>query len=57
LGRSPEGILMPPDGLHAYVAVAGDNNIAVVDLKTLELTDRIPTGREPDGMAWVEERR
>ena len=54
LGRGPEGILMPPDGLHAYVAVAGDNNIAVVDLKTLELTDRIPTGRDPDGMAWVE---
>jgi len=53
LGRSPEGILIEPDGSRAYVAVAGDNNVAILDLKTLRLTARISTGPGPDGMAWV----
>jgi YVTN family beta-propeller protein len=53
LGSQPAGILIPPDGARAYVAVTGDNNIAVIDLKTLELVDRLSTGQNPDGMAWV----
>ena len=53
LGRAVEGILIVPDGSRAYVAVAGDNNVAIVDLKTLELTGRISTGTGPDGMAWA----
>jgi YVTN family beta-propeller protein len=55
LGRSPEGILVAPDGSRAYVAVNGDNWVAVLDLKTLEVTRRISTG-SPDGMAWTERR-
>ncbi len=53
LGKQPAGILIPPDGARAYVAVTGDNNVAVIDLKSLELVDRIQTGVGPDGMAWV----
>ncbi len=53
LGSQPAGILIPPDGARAYVAVTGDNNIAVIDLKTFDLVDRISTGQNPDGMAWV----
>jgi len=53
LGRAPSGILVAPDGSTAYVAVSGDDKIAVVDLKTLEVTSSIPTGAGPDGMAWV----
>ena len=53
LGRQPEGVLIAPDGAHAYVAVAGEKNVAVLDLKTLEVSARIPTGAGPDGMAWV----
>jgi YVTN family beta-propeller protein len=56
LGRMVEGILMQPDGARAYVAVNGDNYIAVVDLKTLAVTGRIETGRGPDGMAWLPSR-
>jgi len=55
LGRSPEGILMQPDGSRAYVAVNGDNYVAVIDLKTLEPAGRISVG-SPDGMAWAETR-
>jgi YVTN family beta-propeller protein len=53
LGSSAEGILMAPDGSHAYVAVSGDNNIAVIDLKTMQVASRISTGPDPDGMAWA----
>jgi YVTN family beta-propeller protein len=53
LGREPAGILMEPDGSRAYVAVTGDNNVAVIDLKILELQARIQTGSGPDGMAWA----
>lgn len=53
LGRQPEGILMVPGGSRAYVAVAGEKTVAVLDLKTLEVTARIATGNGPDGMAWA----
>ena len=54
LGRGVEGILIVPDGSRAYVAVATENNVAIVDLKTLEVAGRISTGNGPDGMAWAE---
>ena len=54
VGREPEGILIAPDGAHAYVAVAGEKTVAVLDLKTIEVSARIPTGGGPDGMAWAE---
>ena len=53
VGKSPEGILIPPAGGVAYVAVNGDNFIAVVDLKTWQVTRKISTGIGPDGMAWI----
>ena len=53
IGRAPEGILMAPDGALAYVAVSGENNIAILDLKTMEVVGRILTGKAPDGLAWA----
>ena len=52
LGRAPSGILVVPDGSRAYVALTGENALAVVDLKTLEPAGRVVTGAGPDGMAW-----
>ncbi|HLK65857.1 MAG TPA: cytochrome D1 domain-containing protein [Bryobacteraceae bacterium] len=52
LGRQPAGILIEPDSSRAYVAVTGDDNVAVIDLKVLDLVGRIQTGKGPDGMAW-----
>lgn len=54
LGKSPEGILIVPDGSRAYLAVNGDNKIDVLDLKTWEITGHLETGTGPDGMAWAE---
>jgi len=56
LGRSPAGILIEPDSSRAYAAVTGDDYVAVIDLKSLELAARIQTGAGPDGMAWVEKK-
>ncbi len=54
VGKAPEGILIVPDGSKAYIAVNGDNFLAVLDLKTLAVTGKIQTGNGPDGMAWVQ---
>lgn len=54
LGKSAEGILIAPDDSKAFVAVSGDNKVAVVDLKKLEVTTTFETGNDPDGMAWAE---
>ncbi len=56
LGKTPLGILMAPDRSRAFVAVNGDNYVAVVDLVSLTETGRIPTGNGPDGMAWAARR-
>lgn len=53
VGRGVTGILVPPTGSHAYVAVSGENEIAVLDLKSLAIAKTIATGGSPDGMAWV----
>src|SRR5215471_17684346 len=56
MGKTPEGILMDKEGAKAYVAVTGDNKIAVVDLKTMAVTRHLEPGGGPDGMAWADRR-
>ena len=53
LGGGAAGILIAPDGSHAYVAVSTGDKIAVIDLKTLEVTGQIDAGKQPDGLAWA----
>jgi len=53
LGKSPEGVLISPDGSRAFVAVNGDNFVAVVDLNTWTVARKLQTGNGPDGMAWI----
>ncbi len=53
VGSSVTKFLIQPDGSRVYASVNADSNVAVIDLKTLELTGRISSGMDPDGMAWV----
>jgi YVTN family beta-propeller protein len=53
IGHGAAGILMQPDGSRSYVACGPDNYVAVIDLKTLEVTGHIDAGGEPDGLAWA----
>jgi YVTN family beta-propeller protein len=52
LGKGAAGILMDPVGARVFVACSADNYIAVIDLKTLEVTSHLDVGGVPDGLAW-----
>jgi len=56
VGKGAAGILMDPDGSRAFVACSPDNYVAIVDLKTLEVTGHIDVGGVPDGLAWAVQR-
>jgi len=51
-GHGAAGILVDDDGSRAFIGCTGDNYVAVVDLKTLEVTGHIPVGGA-DGLAWA----
>ena len=55
-GHGAAGILMDPDGSRAFVACSPDNYVAIVDLKTLEVTGHLDVGGVPDGLAWAVQR-
>jgi YVTN family beta-propeller protein len=47
VGSHPEWLTIPPDAKNLYVACAGDDKTAVVDLKTMQLVARIDVGAVP----------
>jgi len=53
VGHGAAGILMDSVGRRAFIACTPDNYVAVVDLKSLEVTGHIDVGGEPDGLAWA----
>jgi len=53
IGNGAAGILMEPDGSRAFIACSADNYVAVMDLKTLEITSHLDVGGVPDGLAWA----
>jgi len=53
IGRGAAGIQMEPDGSHVYVACTPDSYVAIIDLKSLEVTGHIDAGKQPDGLAWA----
>lgn len=53
IGHGAAGILMDPGGTRVFVACTPDNYVAVIDLKTLEVTGHLEVGGGPDGLAWA----
>jgi YVTN family beta-propeller protein len=53
IASSVAGILVAPDGARAYVAATYDGFVAIIDMATLSVTNKIATGRGPDGMDWI----
>lgn len=53
IGHGAAGILIDPDGARAFIACTPDNYVAVLDLKTFEVTGKIDVGGGPDGLAWA----
>jgi YVTN family beta-propeller protein len=53
IGRGAAGILLEPAGSRAFIACTPDNYVAILDLKTMEITGHIDAGGQPDGLAWA----
>jgi DNA-binding beta-propeller fold protein YncE len=51
-GRGAAGILVDDDGSRAFIGCTADNYVAVINLKTLEVTGHIDI-RGADGLAWA----
>lgn len=47
VGKAPHGIRFSSDGARAYVALAGEGKIAVVDLPSMQVAKTIDTGGTP----------
>jgi len=48
---APVGILISPDGRHAWVAASHADVVSVINLDELKVDDAWPAGKEPDGLA------
>jgi YVTN family beta-propeller protein len=53
VGGGAAGIQMSADGARAFAAVGSRNGVAIIDVKTLQVSGFIATGPGPDGLAWV----
>ena len=53
IGRGAAGIQMQPDNTRAFVACTPDNQVTIIDLKSLAVIGHIDAGQQPDGMAWA----
>lgn len=49
---TPVGILVTPDGSHAFIANTMADVVTVIDLNSWEIKYRLTAGKEPDGMAY-----
>ena len=47
---SPRGVNISPDGKTAFVTLAKDETMGIVDLETRKLTRRVKVEKSPDGV-------
>ena len=47
VGKGPHGIRFSEDGRTAFVAVSGDDQVAVIDLQRHRVVRRLPAGKNP----------
>ncbi len=53
VGERPWGVTLSPDGKYAFTANGPGNDVSMVDLRTMRLTGRVPTGGGPWGVLAV----
>ena len=51
VGKRPRGVGLAPDGSAVYVAISGENHIAVINPNSLELSGQFPSGDDPEAFA------
>jgi len=50
----PKVIAVSGDGKQVFIGHPSEDRVSVVDLTSLKVVRTIPTGKRPDGIAWVE---
>lgn len=55
VGEEPRGVALSPEGRRAYVALSGENALAIVDLQKRAVIRKIPVGTEPWHVALTED--
>ncbi|MDB5352583.1 MAG: beta-propeller repeat protein [Planctomycetota bacterium] len=53
LAGAPLGVVTDPEGRFAYVGLAGEKKVAVIDLNDLTVTSTFDVGQIADGMGWA----
>ncbi len=53
VGKSPQEVLVRPNGKVAYVSCIGSDQVAEIDLASWKVTRFIATGKGTDGLAWA----
>lgn len=53
VGNAPVGVVCDPGGGFAYVALAGEGKVAIVNLKDWSVAGMIEVGSLSDGMGWA----
>ncbi|NIR51915.1 beta-propeller fold lactonase family protein [candidate division KSB1 bacterium] len=48
----PVGILVHPNGDAAYVANTNADIVTVIEIESWQISNRLPTGKEPDGLGY-----
>lgn len=51
-GEGAHGIVVDPSSQHAYITNMYGDDVAVLDLKSLEIVARIPVGAKPNGVSF-----
>lgn len=49
----PAGITVSPDSQRAFVTTIQANGIVAIDLESLSVTQKVETGKGPDGLTWA----
>jgi DNA-binding beta-propeller fold protein YncE len=47
IGMGPNWVTTTPDSKYAYIAVDAENHVAVLDIKTIKVVNRIKVGQVP----------
>ena len=51
--KSPQEVLMRPDGKIAYVSCDASKQVAAINLENSSVEKLIPAGKGADGLAWA----
>jgi DNA-binding beta-propeller fold protein YncE len=54
VAKSPQEILIRPDGQTAYVSCMGSGQVATINLKTWKMENLIDAGKGADGLGWAQ---